>query len=267
MADPKTFTYRTVGGQALELDLYLPESTEGLRPGVLFIHGGGWNGGRRTQFSWHAKTLAEAGFVAATASYRMAAVAPYPAALDDCQCAVRWLRAHAADFQLDPARIGAFGSSAGGHLVACLGVRETREEVDPAWRGFSSRVQAAVDVHGVHDLTVLATPNHLSKTLDLFLGGTYEEKSDAWRDASPELFIAADTAPMFLAHDPADPTVPYDQTVRFAHALMKAARPFEFLPTPGSGHGYVYNPENEWSKRVFPRAQAFLSQWLSLVRQ
>lgn len=267
MADPKTFTYRTVENQALELDLFLPAPREGLRPGVLFLHGGGWNGGKRTQFSWHAKTMAEAGFVAATASYRLAAIAPYPAALDDCQCAVRWLRAHAADFQLDPGRLGAFGSSAGGHLVACLGVRETREEVEPALKGFSSRVQAVVDVHGVHDLTVLASPNRLDKTLNLFLGGTFEEKPDAWRDASPELCVDANTAPMFLTHAPDDPTVPYDQTVRFAHALMKAARPFEFMPTPGSGHGFVYNPEHEWSKRVFPRAQAFLSQWLSLVRQ
>lgn len=260
----QTFTYFKAGETALELDLYRPETGAGLHPGVLFIHGGGWTGGRRAQFAAHARLFAEAGFVAATASYRLAGVAPYPAALDDCQCAVRWLRAHAADFRLDPGRLGAFGSSAGGHLVACLGVRETREDVAPELRGFSSRVNAVVDIHGVHDFPALAGCANLD-CKEQFLGGTFAEKADAWRDASPSLFVNGDTAPMFIAHDPGDTTVPYDQSVRLVSALMTAARPFEFMPTPGSGHGYVYNIENDWAKRVVPPALMWLRRWLALT--
>jgi acetyl esterase/lipase len=257
MITPQTFTYRMAGEQALELDLYRPAPAAGLHPGVLFIHGGGFTGGKRTQFSWHAQACAAAGFVAATTSYRLVAAGIYPAALDDCQCAVRWMRTHAAEFQLDPARLGAFGSSAGGHLAACLGVRDTREDLEPGLRGVSSRVQAVVDVHGVHDFPALSgTPRLGCK--NIFLGGSYEEKPEVWRDASPALFVDGETAPMFLTHDPGDPTVPYDQTVRLAVALLNAGRPFEFMPTPGSGHGFVYSPDLEWSRRVFPRALAWL---------
>ncbi len=259
----QTFIYRQIGDLSLELDLYRPEPQAGLSPAVLFLHGGGWNGGRRTQFSRHAQLFAEAGFVAATASYRLSGVAPYPAALDDCQCAVRWLRAHAADFQLDPNRLGAFGSSAGGHLVACLGVRDTRSDCEPALSGFSSRVQAVVDVHGIHDFPALLPSGKLSESAPLFLNGSYEEKPELWRDASPLFFVDGETAPMFLTHDPDDPTVPYDQTVAFATALLKAARPFEFMPTPGSGHGFVYDPGHVWSTRVIPRALAWLRDRLS----
>lgn len=260
--DFQTVTYRTVDSNPIQMDIYRPEGRTGPRPGVLFVHGGGWSGGKRTQFSWHAREMARLGFVAATASYRLAPAYPYPAALDDVQCAMRWLRAHAQELNLDPARIGAYGSSAGGHLVACLGVRDTRCDCEPALSGFSSRAQCVVDVHGLHDFNVLANVKILETSKFAFLGGTQKEKPDAWTDASPLYFIDAETAPIFLAHDPGDPTVPFDQTVAFAAALVKAARPVEFMPTPGSGHGYCYNPENPWSLKLWPRAVAWLTSWL-----
>jgi acetyl esterase/lipase len=257
----QTITYRTINDSSLEMDICLPEGTPGPRPGVLFIHGGGWSGGRRAQFTWHIHELARHGFVAASASYRLSAVARYPAALDDVQCAMRWLRAHAQELQLDPARLGAFGGSAGGHLVACLGTRETRSDCEPALRGFSSRAQCVVDVHGIHDFHALRDIADLEPSVLRFLGAK-EENADAWTDASPIHFVDADTAPMFLAHDPADATVPYGQTVLFAAALVKAARPVEFLPTPGSGHGYCYTPDNPWTLKLWPRTVAWLTGWL-----
>ncbi len=109
MSAPKTVVYRTICNTALEMEVFAAEKGEGLRPVVLFIHGGGWTTGKRTSFTWHARELSRYGFVTATASYRLAPDHIYPAALDDCQCAMRWLRAHAAEWNLDPARIGACG--------------------------------------------------------------------------------------------------------------------------------------------------------------
>lgn len=261
MPAAQTVTYRRIGDTALQMDVYTPEAGAGLRPGVLFIHGGGWSGGNRSQFTWHAQELAKAGFVTASASYRLAPAHPYPAALDDCQAAMRWLRKHAEALRLDPARLGAFGSSAGGHLVACLGVRDTRLDDDPALSGISSKAQGVVDVHGVHDFAAL-NGARLHPTAEAFLGGSLADKPEAWREASPLAFVDADTAPMLLVHAPDDPTVPYAQSTRFADALMAVARPFEFMPTPGSGHGFVYSPENPWTLRVWPRAVAWLSSWL-----
>lgn len=261
MLEPKTLVYRSSGQVELEMDVFPSEQGEGRRPGVLFLHGGGWSGGDRTQFTWHARELARYGFVTATASYRLAPDHCYPAALDDCQYAMRWLRAHASEWNLDPARIGAFGSSAGGHLAACLATRDTRSDCDPALSGFSSRAQCVVDVHGIHDFMTL-DPNVLRECNLAFLGGTREEKSEIWQDASPAAFVDSQTTPLLLTHDPNDPIVPYQQTLSLALALMKAARPFEFMPTPGAGHGFVYDRENIWTQRLWPRAVAWFSGWL-----
>lgn len=236
------------------MDVWAPDAV-GLRPGVLFIHGGGWSAGRRSQFSSHARRLAQEGYVAASADYRLSGVAPWPAALEDCQCAMRWLRVHAAELGLDPARVGAFGSSAGGHLAACLGVRDERQD------GVSSRAQCVVDVHGIHDFPSL----HFKVILECaatFLGGDLRARPEAWADASPIRFVDASTAPMLLIHAPDDPTVPFDQSEALAAALIKAGRPCEFIRTPGSGHGFIYNLEGEWSQKVWPLAGKWLAAWL-----
>jgi acetyl esterase/lipase len=263
MPESKTFSYRTVADTNLEMDVFPAEKGEGLRPGVLFIHGGGWSAGKRTAFTWHARELAKLGFVTATASYRLAPTHIYPAALEDCQCAMRWLRAHAAEWNLDPSRIGAFGSSAGGHLAACLGVRDTVSDCEPALSGFSSRAQCVVDVHGIHDFITLED-DAIVECKIAFLGGAREENLETWKDASPITFVDGRSAPVMLTHDPNETTVPYQQSVAFATALIEAERPVDFLPTPGSGHGFVYNPENSWTKYLWPRAVAWLSFWLEL---
>ena len=257
-----TTVYGRAGDVDLMLDLYRPaDRWAGVRPGVVFVHGGGWSGGNRTQFRWHAEQAAAAGYVAISVGYRLTGVARYPAALDDCQRAVRWFRKHAAELNLDPARIGAFGSSAGGHLVACLGVRETRDDSDRDLAGLSSRAQCVVDVHGLHDMPVLAS-HPISEACVAFIGGTNDETPVAWADASPLRFVDAQSAPTLLVHAPDDASVPYEQSVRFATALMAAARPVEFMPTPGSGHGFVYSPDGEWTKRVWPVALAWLNRFL-----
>ena len=254
--------YGHVDGQALELDLYRPIAPAAPRPGIVFVHGGGWQGGQREQFAWHAEQAALRGYVCISISYRLTDVAPYPACLDDCQRAVRWFRNCAGELNLDPKRIGAFGSSAGGHLAACLGVRETREEVAPELENISSRVQCVVDYHGVHDFTHLPDWKLAGEACEALFGGSLETKRPLWEDASPARFVDQDAAPMLLLHDPEDTVVPYEQSVSFAQQLMSAGRHVEFMPVPGAGHGFGYNPENMMQRRTWPVALAWLARWL-----
>jgi acetyl esterase/lipase len=258
----RTIVFGVIGERQLQLDLYLPEeSAAAVRSGVVCVHGGGWTGGERGQFRWHCRELARCGLVAVTCDYRLADEATWPAQLEDCQRAVRWLRGNAADLRLDAARIGAIGSSAGGHLVACLGVRDTLGDAPSG--AHSSRVACVVDIHGVHDLPRMGASQGTARgACEKLAGGPYTERPEVWRDASPIGFVGKDAAPMLFAHDPDDPTVPYDQSTIMAEALMKAHRPVLFLPTPGSRHGYFYNPSNPHTQRVWPSVVAWLDEWL-----
>ena len=113
--------YKRAGDVALQLDLYRPKNLKEAVPGLVLIHGGGWRGGRRSDYHYYGIRFAEQGYVVATISYRLSGVAPYPAAIEDAKCAVRWLRNHAEEYHVDPARIGVAGGSAGGHLSMMIG--------------------------------------------------------------------------------------------------------------------------------------------------
>jgi len=245
------------GGQELLADVFMPDAGSQTGAAVVFVHGGGWNAGERQAFLWHAHRLSLRGYVTCTIDYRLTDTAPFPAAVEDCQAAVRWLRRNAERLDVSRDRIGAVGSSAGGHLVACLGaVDDDRDEI-------SSKVNCVVDVHGVHDFLSLAeNAGQVKAGWEAFIGGTLAERRDLWIQASPALHVDASSAPMFLVHDPDDSTVPYDQSLLLAHALMANGRPLRFLPSPGSGHGFVYNPGNQWTQNVWPLAVAWLDDHL-----
>src|SRR2546423_4695370 len=114
-------TYRTVDGEQLGLDVYQPAKKGKNRPAVVVVHGGGWTQGDKALFAQQSNQLAERGFVAFSINYRLAPPHPYPAAVDDVEAAVAWVRTPAKEYGVDPARIGALGGSAGGHLVGMLG--------------------------------------------------------------------------------------------------------------------------------------------------
>ena len=143
--------YREGPSKSWRLDLaYKKDSGGKPRPGIVVIHGGGWVEGDKSSFAsrkagvpGNIEDFAELGFVAATINYRLSGEAPFPAALDDCRCAVRWLRAHAKDYNLDPKHIGAYGNSAGGHLSLLLAMpnKEPALDKDTPYRDESSLVQ------------------------------------------------------------------------------------------------------------------------------
>ncbi len=255
--------YGRAGEHDLRLDLYQPRGAVGLRPGLVFVHGGGWSAGERQGFRWHAEQAARLGYVAVTIDYRLCGQAVWPAQLDDCQRAVRWLRAQAADLRLDPARLGSFGSSAGGHLAACLGVRDTRDDSDLALAGLPSRVQCVIDYNGIHDLRgPVAASDEARDMVTAFLGAPTEQIPTVSADASPVTFVDDRAAAMLLIHDPGDEVVHYEQSVQLALALMQAGRPVEMLPAPGAGHGFAYSPDNPWQQRTWPVALAWLARHL-----
>ena len=149
--------YGQAGGVALVMDLAMPDPVpQNPVPAIVFIHGGGWGGGDRQSMSNWIRLLAREGFVTATIEYRLAsATAPFPAQLQDCKAAVRFLRSNAAKYQIDPQRIGAMGCSAGGHLASMLGLTDgiAEFEGDGGWNQVSSRVQAVCDCFGPSDFT------------------------------------------------------------------------------------------------------------------
>lgn len=237
---PTEVRYGEVDGQKLLLDAYQPpKPAETLRPAVILIHGGGWAAGNRSDYRDMGKWLASQGYVAFAISYRLVQKDhnQWPAQLNDVQRAVRWIRAHAKDYQIDPERIGAFGGSAGGHLVACLGTMDTLDNSDPALAAFSSRVTCVVDMCGPTDLTEdfepkVAKGKWCNEIVENLLGG--KERKGA-REASPLFHVDRRTPPFLIFHGRKDDIVPLDQSERLLTALKAADVPAELVVFDG-GH-------------------------------
>jgi acetyl esterase/lipase/lysophospholipase L1-like esterase len=286
VSQPKEFTYGEVDGEKLGIDVYLPTtgSDKTKRPAVLLVHGGGWVGGTRKDVANEARGLAKQGYVAFSASYRLGngparlddSALPvrnrYPAPLDDCQRAVRWIRSKAGEFQIDPDRIAAIGWSAGGHLVSLLGTLDTRDNSDPALAAYSSRANAVINVFGPADLTLPLPENNL-------LGGPVDPSAEAWavrkpvrwladeligstdveaqKAASPLHHIDSKTVPFLIVHGALDKLVPIDQSRAFLRALQSKGIEAKLLEFPDEGHGFG-KPENQ--KRFAEEVLGFLDR-------
>jgi acetyl esterase/lipase len=200
-------TYVQRGGHALQLDLYLPAAAKASPvPGIVFVHGGGWRAGVRANFAPMAIRMAERGYAAATISYRLSPEALYPAAVQDARAAVRWMRAHAAEYGIDPSKIAIGGGSAGGQIAALAGVTDglTRFDSDGGPGSVSSAVQAIVNIDGLSDFTSEAArkyeddPAKQPSSAGAWFGGRYAEKAAFWREASPLFYVNAKTPPILF---------------------------------------------------------------------
>ena len=224
------------GDSDLHADIAWPKDATGPLPAIIHIHGGGWIGG--TYHGGGIERLAQEGYFAATIEYRLDNVAKWPAQIQDCKCAVRWLRANAAKYNVDPNRIGVIGESAGGHLVACLGTMAgvKEDEGDGGWPGVSSAVQAVVDFYGPVDFMQKASFANYGPAL---FGTTYAANPDLWKSGCPLFSVAAGDPPMLLVHGDADPIVPIAQSRSFDAALTKAGVPHQLLVVKGAKHGFM----------------------------
>ena len=240
-------TYRAVDGEELQLDLARPDG-QGPYPAIVFIHGGGWRGGNRAGYRREIEEAARRGYVAVTVSYRLTqpdeqrkAKYPFPAQVHDVKCAVRWLRASADKYRVDPERIGVTGGSAGGHLSLMLGVTDESAglEGEGCHSDQSSRVQAVVNVFGPTDMLQLhKTSEGAAPIVASFLGGEPGEAEAAYRDASPITYVDSGDPPILTIHGTADTLVPPDQAERFDAAMKKAGAEHKLLLLEKQGHGF-----------------------------
>lgn len=254
----KDVVYGSGGGEKLKLDLAAPKGLTSPAPAIVWIHGGAWQAGSKNEFENLIRQSALAGYVAVSVEYRFAPKHVFPAQIEDCKCAVRWLRTHADKFHVDPERIGAVGSSAGAHLVMLLGTAgsDAGLEGTGGWADASSAVKAVVSYAGPTDLTV-EFPIASRQLVATFLGGSLADKAEAARAASPITYVSPGDSPMLLIQGTKDVLVNYDQAFKMAEALTKAKVPGRVELLLGEGHG--------WPKehaRVIAATFAFLGQHL-----
>ena len=254
----RAVVYGAIAGEPLLLDVHQSTARGALRPAVVLIHGGGMWTGSRTDMDRPAQELARAGYVTFSVDYRLVDASAghhrWPAQLDDVQRAVRWVRAHATEYGVDPARVGAYGWSAGGQLAALLGMRDTRDTTAPM-ASYSSRVTCVVDLAGDVDLTAYTSPPALHEVVAL-LGGTPQEIPDRYRDASPLSWIDRCTPSFLVVHGAEDDVVPIAQSRWLVAALQAAGVEVQFVELPDAGHDAL-----TWS-RVGPAVFAFLGRHL-----
>lgn len=236
----RDIVYGRGAGEDLRLNLARPKGAAGPLPCLVVIHGGGWASGRREQhddLTWQA---ALRGYVSATVSYRLVPRHLFPAAVEDVKCAVRFLRAHADRYGIDPGRIGATGFSAGGHLSLMLGVmgKEDGLEGEGGWGDQPSQVNAVVNFFGPADFAGAEFPPASRGLVRNFLGGSREEKAEQYRRASPVTYVSRGDAPVLIFQGTKDPLVPHSQACLMVEALTAAGVPGRVELIVGAGHGW-----------------------------
>jgi acetyl esterase/lipase len=235
----RSVTFGEANGRPLQLDVYRPPTRDEPRPAVVVLPGWGMT---RLGIGSQARELAEAGYVAVAADYTL----KWPEFIDDAQLAVRWVRANAERYGIDPERICAYGWSAGGQLAAMLAVRDTRDTTDPELGEYSSRVACAVDLAGTTDATIPHPDPSENRVRAEELGGTLEEAPEAYQDVSPVAFVDEQSAPMLIMQGTVDTTNPVEQSRLLATALQEAGVEVIYAELAGVGHGidswYVNGP-------------------------
>ena len=254
------------GNPMWKLDLAIPAAKgDELRPAVVFIHGGGWRAGdkRAGYFLQGAIDYAEKGYVGISVNYRLTGEAPFPACVEDVRCAVRWLRAHAKEYGVDPQRIGAYGNSAGAHLAAMLALADKPDPLldgDAPWQEFSSAVQAVCASATPTDFmaNVGANAGRFREKGSMFYGPE-ETFMDRVKKASPVTYARADAPPVLLIHGDTDTTVKLEQSYKLHEALKKAgATDVALMVIHDVGHGVF----TQHKTITYPAMEAFFARTL-----
>jgi acetyl esterase/lipase len=246
----KDIAYIEGGDEAQKLDIYVPEtSSDKPLPLIVHIHGGGWRAGNK--FPCPVSAMVLKGYAVASVEYRFSQKAVFPAQIQDCQAAIRWLRAHAKQYNFDTDHLGAVGGSAGGHLSALVGTSGGKKAFPAigAHLDQSDRVQAVIDIYGPADFSTVVQQaaedknvknifafNTPSDPYSSLIGTMLDDKPKA--DAvSPVHYVSKDSPPFLILHGTHDTLVPYAQSVQFEAALKAQSVPVWLQTLPGSGHG------------------------------
>ncbi|HEX8502035.1 MAG TPA: family 43 glycosylhydrolase [Pyrinomonadaceae bacterium] len=258
-------TYARYGAREMRLDLFSPAAAgEGRRPAVIVVHGGAWITGNHRMENPFAAELARRGYVAATVEYRLSKEARYPAQIHDLKAAVRFLRANAARYGIDPERVAAVGASSGGHLVALLGATNGMKnfEGDGGNPSVSSAVQAVVDIDGT---ATFVDPGNIEKekrgpldTNTRLVGATYDERPDLWREASPITHVHRGSAPVLFINSSA--YRPFQQREEMMAKLLAAGVSSEMVVVPDTPHPFwLFRP---WFDQTILHVEEFLKKTL-----
>jgi acetyl esterase/lipase len=249
----KDLVYGTGGGVELTLDLARPARGSGPFPALLYIHGGSWVSGSKEDFDFPLTQAAARGYVAVSVNYRLAAETredgkpryPFPAQINDVKCAVRWLRANAGKYRIDPDHVGALGFSAGGHLALLLAFTEPSDGLEgTGGHGeYSSRVQAAVNSAG----PTLFAPFTKAEALTRLLGGTYEEVPEAWAEASPLTYVRRDNPPVLTLQGDRDELVSVELAFLLDARMKEAGASHTLVVKEGVGHESLHDDPAAWA--------------------
>jgi acetyl esterase/lipase len=247
----RDLVYGKAGEVDLRLNLALP-SGKGPFPAVVCIHGGGWYQGQRQDMEFMTELLARRGYVAATVSYRLVPSARFPAPIEDCKAAVRWLRANAAKYNLNPDRIGAIGPSAGGHLACLLGVTDKEDSLEGNGGNpdHSSRVQAVVSFFGRTNFMERTWDKKLEDEIFVpLIGARFDEKPELYKRISPIAYVSNSSPPFLFVHGAEDKLVPPQDSTDMAEKLRDAGMSAMAVIVEGVGHGSA-DWGDKWAKHV-----------------
>jgi acetyl esterase/lipase len=233
--------YGKGGDQEMKLDLAMPKDGDGPYPALVCIHGGGWKSGGREQLRQTIETLAGRGYVAVTVSYRLTPAAKWPAQIEDCKAGVRWLRANAKKYKIDPDKVGVMGFSAGAHLACMLGATDKNDglEGNGGNPDQSSRVQAVVSFFGPTNFNSKDWTDQVEETFLIpLLGAKYEEKPDLYKKVSPINYVTKDDPPFLFFHGTADTLVGIRNSRQMAEKLKEVGVSAKVIELEGEGHGW-----------------------------
>jgi acetyl esterase/lipase len=236
------------GGRDLHAEVAYPVNAQRPMPAVILIHGGGWAYGgpqpihNMVSFPGNfTARFAKQGYFTVFAEYRLSGEAKWPAQIQDCELAVRWLRANAAKYGVDPNRIGIWGYSAGGHLVACMATMSDVKEYqgDGGYPGVSSTVQAVVDWFGASDFTDPLVQADSGVAIQGLMGMPYAQNPEAWKKASPVFYVKPNDPPILIIHGEEDQFLPVSQAKTFDAALTKAGATHQLVIVKNGKHSFV----------------------------
>lgn len=221
----KDIVYKQVDSTSLQLDIYKLKNLSEAAPVLIFIHGGAWAKGERSDYLPYLLDYAQKGYVTITVSYRLSGAAHFPAAVQDVQSAVQWIREHSAAHMINPEKIALIGGSAGGHLAMMVAYADENPD---------RKVQAVVNLYGPTDLTTEYARNR-DECLN-FLGKSYQERPDLYQAASPQTYISRDDPPTLIFHGTIDSLVPVSQSDSLHQWLDRAGVPNEYHRLKGWPH-------------------------------
>ncbi len=252
-------TYTVVDQEELKIDLAKPTG-DGPFPAIMAIHGGAWRAGDKAQLRDLLSRFAEGGYVAVSPQYRFCPTHTFPAQVHDVKAAVRWLRKHAEEYNVDPEKIGAVGFSAGGHLALMLGVTDADDGLEgpDADDSTSTRIQAVVNFFGPTDLTADDIPDVSVPLLTDFIGGSQEEKPAESKAASPLTYVSEDDPPILTFQGTKDPLIPTTQAIKLTEAMTNANGQGRVELLINAGHGWP-DPDLE---RTFLLTERFFDRHL-----